>query len=209
MQRKRNTPAADAVLPVIRAELSDPIVKGPMSADAVEWLDLTARRSFLDATAKERGREVDAYELRYRCPGLRSGPPHCFLFIPQLQTIGGQQRNESLCRPCRTHSLAESRRRRSARDSGSDAHGVASNIGDILYSPEITAKLGADFTLHLLALYCDPRGSNLRNQVAHGLLYADRIQLSAASRVLHTLLTLRIWDELASAHEPKKAQTAD
>ena len=87
--------------------------------------------------------------------------------------------------------------------------GVAINMGDILYSPEITAKLGADFTLHLLALYCDPRGFNLRNQVAHGLLHADRIQLSAASRVLHTLLVLGIWDELANAREPKNVHTAD
>jgi hypothetical protein len=46
-------------------------------------------------------------------------------------------------------------------------------MGDILNSREITEALGPDLTLHFLALYADPRGCNLRNNVAHGLIKPD------------------------------------
>lgn len=59
--------------------------------------------------------------------------------------------------------------------------GVAINMGDILYSKDITELLGADLTLHLLALYADPRGFNLRNQLAHGLLAPAAIHIGTAS----------------------------
>jgi lysyl-tRNA synthetase class 1 len=52
--------------------------------------------------------------------------------------------------------------------------GVAVNMGDILYNPELTEALGPDLTLYFLALYADPRGINLRNQVAHGLIKPDQ-----------------------------------
>jgi lysyl-tRNA synthetase class 1 len=84
--------------------------------------------------------------------------------------------------------------------------GVAINMGDILYSAEITGALGPDLTLHLLALYADPRGFNLRNDMAHGLLRADRMHFSIASRVLHTLLVLGIWDKLLEARKAAEAR---
>lgn len=74
-------------------------------------------------------------------------------------------------------------------------------MGDILYSKGITAALGPDLTLHFLTLYADPRGFNLRNDLAHGLLRADRIHFPLACRVIHTLLVLGIWDELAEARK--------
>lgn len=89
------------------------------------------------------------------------------------------------------------------------AVGVALNMGDILYSGEIAAALGPDLTLHLLALYADPRGFNLRNDVAHGLLRASRMHLSIASRVLHTLLVLGIWDELVEARKAKELSATE
>jgi Domain of unknown function (DUF4209) len=78
---------------------------------------------------------------------------------------------------------------------------VAIGMGDILYSKEISENLGADLTLHFLTLYADPRGFNLRNDIAHGLLRADRIHFQLASRVMHTLLVLGIWDQLAKARK--------
>lgn len=84
--------------------------------------------------------------------------------------------------------------------------GVAINMGDILYSADITAALGPDLTLHLLALYADPRGFNLRNDMAHGLLRANRMHLSVASRVLHTLLVLGIWDKLVEARKARETR---
>lgn len=76
---------------------------------------------------------------------------------------------------------------------------VAINMGDILYSKDIMEALGSDLTLHFLTLYADPRGFNIRNDLAHGLLYADRIHFPLACRVIHTLLVLGIWDALADA----------
>jgi lysyl-tRNA synthetase class 1 len=79
--------------------------------------------------------------------------------------------------------------------------GVAVNMGDILYSTDITEALGPDITLYFLTLYADPRGYNLRNEIAHGLLRADRMHLGLASRVLHTLLVLGVWSELAEGRK--------
>jgi lysyl-tRNA synthetase class 1 len=76
---------------------------------------------------------------------------------------------------------------------------VAINMGDMLHAPAIIDALGPDTTLHLQTLYTDPRGFNLRNDLAHGLLAADRMSLTVASRVLHTLLVLGIWRELAES----------
>ena len=78
--------------------------------------------------------------------------------------------------------------------------GVAINMGDILYSKDITERLGADLTLHLLALYADPRGFNLCT-LAHGLLAPAAIHIGTASRIIHTLLVLGVWEELAKARK--------
>jgi hypothetical protein len=80
-----------------------------------------------------------------------------------------------------------------------DGVSVAINMGDILYSKEIVEALGSDLTLHFLTLYADPRGFNVRNDLAHGLLRADSIHFPLACRVIHTLLVLGIWDALAAA----------
>jgi lysyl-tRNA synthetase class 1 len=79
---------------------------------------------------------------------------------------------------------------------------VVLGMGDILYpkgsDTEIIDALGPDITLHFLALYADPRGFNLRNDLAHGLLRADGLHVGVASRVIHTLLLLGIWDQIAA-----------
>jgi lysyl-tRNA synthetase class 1 len=80
---------------------------------------------------------------------------------------------------------------------------VAINMGDMLYSPEITAALSDDITLYLLALYADPRGFNLRNDMAHGLMSAGQMGRNVAARLIHTLLVLGIWDQLAEARNAK------
>jgi lysyl-tRNA synthetase class 1 len=74
---------------------------------------------------------------------------------------------------------------------------VSINIGDILYSKDIAEALGPDFTLHFLALYADPRGLNLRNELAHGLMQRGVIHGHTARLVIHTLLVLGLWKELA------------
>jgi lysyl-tRNA synthetase class 1 len=74
---------------------------------------------------------------------------------------------------------------------------VVIGMGDILYSKEVAAVLGEDLTLYFRAIYGDPRGINLRNDLAHGLLRPDRINRRQTIRLIHTLLVFGIWDHLA------------
>ncbi|BCH19981.1 hypothetical protein MesoLjLa_68320 (plasmid) [Mesorhizobium sp. L-2-11] len=75
---------------------------------------------------------------------------------------------------------------------------VAIGMGDILYSDEIADALGPDLTLYFLALYADPRGLNLRNEVAHGLLGPSEITDHLGRLLIHSLFVLGVWKELAA-----------
>jgi lysyl-tRNA synthetase class 1 len=74
---------------------------------------------------------------------------------------------------------------------------VAIGMGDILYTTAVIDLLGPDITLHLQALFADPRGLNLRNEMAHGLLGASAFDGHLARLLIHCLLVLGIWKELA------------
>lgn len=80
---------------------------------------------------------------------------------------------------------------------------VAISMGDILYSREVIDALGEDITLYLLTLYTDPRGFNLRNYTAHGLMSPNEMNAGTAARLIHSLLVLGIWDQLAEARKKK------
>lgn len=86
---------------------------------------------------------------------------------------------------------------------------VAINMGDILYSAEVTDALGADITLHLLTLYTDSRGLNYRNDMAHGLMTANEMNAGTAARVIHSLLVVGIWDQLAASRKERVRNQAD
>lgn len=73
------------------------------------------------------------------------------------------------------------------------------NLGDMLGATDVKDALGPDLTLHLLALYSDPRGLNLRNDVAHGQVTADDFTAALAASVVHSLMALAVWKELAGA----------
>jgi lysyl-tRNA synthetase class 1 len=75
--------------------------------------------------------------------------------------------------------------------------GVAIGMGDILYSGELTEALGPDLSLHFVALYADPRGVNLRNRVAHGLIEPGSTNGNLVELLIHTLLLFGVWQELA------------
>jgi lysyl-tRNA synthetase class 1 len=83
--------------------------------------------------------------------------------------------------------------------------GVAIGMGDILYSKELTPALGQDLTLYFLALYADPRGMNLRNRVAHGLIRPDAIDENLVRLLIHTLLVFGVWKEFAEQRRPPPA----
>jgi lysyl-tRNA synthetase class 1 len=74
---------------------------------------------------------------------------------------------------------------------------VAIGMGDILYTNRVTDVLGANTSLHFQALFADPRGLNLRNEMAHGLLGASAFDGHTARLLIHTLLILGLWKELA------------
>jgi hypothetical protein len=76
--------------------------------------------------------------------------------------------------------------------------GVAIGMGDILYSDEMRERLGSELTLHFLTLYADPRGFNLRNEVAHGLIDANGMHQAVATRIIHTLLVFGMWKVFSS-----------
>lgn len=80
--------------------------------------------------------------------------------------------------------------------------GVSINMGDILNSKEITEVLGPDIALHFLALYADPRGRNLRNDLTHGLLTYNEVTANVANWVIHSLLVFGVWNKLAELRRP-------
>jgi Domain of unknown function (DUF4209) len=75
---------------------------------------------------------------------------------------------------------------------------VAINMGDILSTPEILAALGENLTLHFQALYSDPRGLNLRNRMAHGLMDSSDFGDHMSGLIIHSLLMLGVWKELGN-----------
>ena len=73
---------------------------------------------------------------------------------------------------------------------------VAINMGDILFNATTVAALGPlgpDLALYMKSIYADPRGLNLRNQFAHGLLDTDEIHAGVVLWLIHTLLVIGTW----------------
>ena len=68
--------------------------------------------------------------------------------------------------------------------------GQSIGMGDVSSSEVFRDELGPDLPLHLSALYSDPRGWNLRNRFAHGLLHEDEIHVGVTNWLIHTLLVL-------------------
>ena len=70
-------------------------------------------------------------------------------------------------------------------------------MGDILNSTELAEALGPDLTLYFLALFADPRGINLRNELAHGLIKPGQITEHLVRLLIHALLVFGVCKELA------------
>ena len=85
---------------------------------------------------------------------------------------------------------------------------VLVNMGDILYADDIASELGDDLTLYFLSLYADPRGLNLRNELAHGDLDMAATNEHLSYLLIHTLLVLGLWKEFAASFSKKKASEA-
>jgi lysyl-tRNA synthetase class 1 len=72
---------------------------------------------------------------------------------------------------------------------------IAIGMGEILYHDKVAEALGPDATLHLQALYADPRGMNLRNEIAHGLMDAGQFYWHLGNLIVHSLMMLGLWKE--------------
>jgi hypothetical protein len=72
---------------------------------------------------------------------------------------------------------------------------VAIGLGEILYNEKVAEALGPDATLHFQALYADPRGMNLRNEIAHGLMDAGQFYWHLGNLIVHSLMMLGLWKE--------------
>lgn len=65
-------------------------------------------------------------------------------------------------------------------------------MGAVLSHPAFRSGVHKDIRFHLRALYCDPRGINLRNHLAHGLAHVGLLGMGVANWVVHSILLLAI-----------------
>lgn len=81
------------------------------------------------------------------------------------------------------------------------------SLNDILEGEAAIAQcLGNDVVQYLRALLSDPRGFNLRNRLAHGLVAALEFSRALSARALHVLLVLsllRQHDETCAEEQGK------
>lgn len=68
---------------------------------------------------------------------------------------------------------------------------VEKSLNDILESdPDVTSFLGDDFVFYLRMFLCDPRGQNVRNKSAHGLMEPEHFHRGLSDRLLHIMWSL-------------------
>lgn len=115
-----------------------------------------------------------------------------FLLVPQIER-GMRELTRSLGEPVtKKHPTMAGRE-------------VSIGLGDILGNAAVKKALGADLTLYFRAIYSDPRGFNLRNQIAHGLAEPKMINSIVANISIHTLVVMALWKEIAAHRKPKLA----
>ena len=73
---------------------------------------------------------------------------------------------------------------------------MAVTMGDMLYTPDYVAafgQFGRDLAVHFAALYADPRGKNVRNEMAHGLMTKAEASEGLMLWIIHSLILLGAW----------------
>ncbi len=76
------------------------------------------------------------------------------------------------------------------------------NMGEVLSTPAMQTAMGEDIIHYFRALYVDPRAKNLRNVVAHGLSGGLDASSQTCDLLIHSLLTLGCWREVADSRLP-------
>lgn len=83
------------------------------------------------------------------------------------------------------------------------------NMGEVLSNPVLQTAAGDDTIHYFRALYVDPRARNLRNVVAHGLTGMSDATSTTCDRLIHSLLVLGCWRDIARAAAAAAAQVND
>ena len=85
---------------------------------------------------------------------------------------------------------------------------AAVTMGEIIFNKDTVAafgKGGPNLALHFAALYADPRGMNLRNELAHGLLDWRAMHNGTVMWIVHSLLLLGLWRRPSPDPSPEAA----
>lgn len=70
---------------------------------------------------------------------------------------------------------------------------VEKTLNDILEHEQVIRDfLGEDIVTYLRVVLCDPRGLNVRNRVAHGLMEAASFNRLVSDRLFHIVLLLAL-----------------
>lgn len=80
---------------------------------------------------------------------------------------------------------------------GQNGWEVSSNLGDLLSMEKVKAEVGEDIHFWIKAIFADARGMNLRNLVAHGLITREAATYSNCEIVIHCMLILGAYKDVA------------
>lgn len=76
---------------------------------------------------------------------------------------------------------------------------VSSNLGDLLSMERVRAEVGEDIHFWIEAIFADPRGMNLRNLVAHGLIGREAATYYHCDMIIHAMLVLGAYKDVATS----------
>ncbi|OWV82702.1 DUF4209 domain-containing protein [Rhizobium sp. R693] len=82
---------------------------------------------------------------------------------------------------------------------------VSMNLGDFLSMPSVQVEIGQDIHFWVKAIFSDARGMNLRNTVAHGLAGRDAATYYNCEAIIHSMLVLGAYKDVAVASARKAA----
>jgi lysyl-tRNA synthetase class 1 len=86
---------------------------------------------------------------------------------------------------------------------------VSANLGDLLSMEKVKAEVGEDIHFWIKAIFADARGMNLRNLVAHGLISREAATYSNCEMIIHCMLILGAYKDVASACTRRAAMKRD
>ena len=89
---------------------------------------------------------------------------------------------------------------------GADGWEVSLNIGDLLANQAVQDALGEDLVFHFRAVFSDPRGWNLRNRVAHGMVAFDEASPVTCNLTIHAVLVIGVLTQMAEARLNSRAK---